>query len=58
MEILNFINENTNISQAKKFDEFYDCILSILNESTDDTPNYLKFLNMNSKIRHKKLFYY
>ena len=41
MEIMNFIKENTNITQAKKFDDFYDCIYSILNESTDDTHNYI-----------------
>ena len=49
MEIMNFIKENTNITQAKKFDDFYDCVYSILNESTDDTHNYLNVLALSGK---------
>ena len=45
IEILNFINDHTNISQAKNFGDLYHCGYSLFNESTNYYHNYLKLLS-------------
>ena len=49
IEILNFINDHTNISQAKNFGDLYHCGYSLFNESTNYYHNYLISLAFSGK---------